>query len=174
MIAAPLRRKLERTEDGDTVRVSAELIQLDPENPRLTEEESRQDQEGLLETLLRRFKLDDLARSILASGFLEYDPMVGYWDGETVTVLEGNRRVAAAKLLLDPGLAPRNRQAKWRELARGLKPRHRRQLEDLPLEIYSDRDAFNVLAYIGFRHVSGVIQWPALEKAAFIARLARQ
>lgn len=174
MITARLRRQLDDAKDGDTVRVSAEVIRLDPENPRLTEEDSLLDQDRLLETLIRRFKLDGLARSIVASGFLEYDPMVGLWDGETVTVLEGNRRVAAAKLLLDPALAPRNRQPKWRELARGLKAQYRQQLEKLPLEIYSNRDAFDVLAYVGFRHVSGVIQWPALEKAAFMARLVRK
>jgi len=37
--------------------------------------------------------------------------------------------------------------------------------------VCANREAADVLAYIGYRHVSGVLEWPPIEKAAFIAHL---
>jgi ParB-like chromosome segregation protein Spo0J len=47
----------------------------------------------------------------------------------------------------------------------------RATIEQIEVIVYGDRDAADVAAYIGFRHVTGVLKWPSLEKAKYIARL---
>ncbi len=145
-------------------------ILLDPENPRLSPDEQGGTQPQLLAILLKRFKLVELGRSIASSGFIPFDPLVGLQDGKKVTVLEGNRRVAALQLLLDPKLAPEKEQATWRDLAESVGTK-KNSLEKVAIHTYSNRDDVDLSAYIGFRHVTSVLKWPALEKAAYIARL---
>jgi len=80
-------------------------LELDPRNPRLALAEEGSSQARLLEIMLDRFKVEELAESILSSGYNTFDPLVGWKDGATIKILEGNRRVAAIKCLLDPELA---------------------------------------------------------------------
>ena len=88
-------------------------------------------------------------------------------------VLEGNRRIAAIKLLLNPEDAPKSLRPRWRELSRRLPVAHRKAMaESRSHHVYPDRDNVgHVASYIGFRHVSGVMPWPAFEKASFIASM---
>jgi len=121
--------------------------------------------------MIRRFKAKELAESIVSGGFYTFDPIVGFQDGNEVTVLEGNRRTATLQLLLNPDLAPKPRQAEWRELADRLRTETKTQIARVNVQVFSDRDSANVTAYIGFRHVTGVLRWPAIEKAGFIAKM---
>lgn len=142
---------------------------LDPKNPRLRRDEENSDQSRLIEIMVTRFKVEELAESILASGYLPFDPMIAYRGDDQVFVREGNRRLASIKLLLDPDLAPPRQQSKWRELHERLSPDTRAQIERLDVTVYDDIDDIELTSYIGFRHVTGVLQWPPLEKASFIA-----
>jgi hypothetical protein len=151
----------------------SELL-LDPKNPRLRRDEEGQSQEQLLEIMVRRFKIAELAESIVASGYLPFDPMIAYRDDASVYVREGNRRLAAIKLLLDPDLAPARTLPTWQELSVRLSGETREQLTQLSVTVYDSADAIELSAYIGFRHVTGVLQWPPLEKAGFIALLIEQ
>lgn len=144
---------------------------LDPHNPRLTPEEDGSSQEDLLRIMIQRFKIEELAESIISSGFHSFDPIVAYADNGAITVLEGNRRVAAIKLLLDPCRAPPQYQERWRVLNEKLPLVVQQQITQLSARIHKDRRAADVTAYIGFRHVTGVLKWLALEKAKFIAHL---
>lgn len=148
-------------------------LQLDPRNPRLRRDEEDSPQDRLIEIMLRRFKIEELAESIVASGYLPFDPMIGYRGGDAVFVREGNRRLAAVKLLLDPEIAPDRQRSKWREFAERLGER-RAELEKLNVTVYDSSEDIELTSYIGFRHVTGVLQWPALEKASFIALMIDQ
>src|SRR6266480_8148412 len=81
-------------------------IKLDPDNPRLSPEERGKTEPELLAIMIRRFKIEELGISIVASGFTNLDPILCYRSGRDLVVREGNRRVAALKLLLNPTLAP--------------------------------------------------------------------
>ena len=152
-------------------RVSPLELELDPYNPRLALKEEGSSPESLLEIMDQRFKIDEIAESIIAGGYRTFDPLVGWAHDGTVIVLEGNRRVAAAKLLLKPDLSSPRTRAKWNSLASRLSDAARKSLDTLPIRVYRDRYDPEVLAYIGFRHVTGVLTWPSLEKAEYIARL---
>jgi ParB/Sulfiredoxin domain len=145
-------------------------LQFDPQNPRLSSEEEGSSQDRLLRIMLDRFKIEELAESIVAAGFVEFDPMIGWENKGSVVILEGNRRLAALKLLLKPDLAPESYRPAWRDLSQRVPSPNRAALKSIRVIVYKDREAAGLTSYIGFRHVTGVLQWPALEKASFIAR----
>lgn len=146
---------------------------LDPENPRLRRSERGSSQPELLRIMIERFKVEELARSIIAGGYYPFDPIVAYEQGRDVIVREGNRRVAAMKLLLRPALAPPKHAPTWRALSDECGA-NRAGISRVELRVYHDRDAVDLTAYIGFRHVTGVLKWPALEKAGFIAQMIQE
>lgn len=147
-------------------------VDLDPYNPRLSRSERGSNQEQLLDIMIRRFDVLSLGEAIVAAGFLTFDPLVGYRaDSGRVRIREGNRRLAALKLLLDPELAPERYRKSWRELAERLPASTKQAIRQVEIQVWPDRDEIDLTAYIGYRHVTGVRPWPAFEKAAFIAHL---
>ena len=150
-------------------------LQLDSQNPRFATSERGKSQAETLRLLIDRFKLEELAESILSSGYLTFDPLVGFpsdADAAKVVIAEGNRRVATLKLLLDPDLAKDHKQyAKWKDFANRLSRDQKRQISQVPVEVFDARDDHKLSAFIGFRHVTGVLKWPAYEKAGFISAL---
>lgn len=147
-------------------------LHLDPFNPRLRKDEEASDQAALIAIMLSRFKIEEVAESILAAGWLDQDPLMAVEEDDEVRVVEGNRRLTAVKLLLDPGLAPSAKQPRWSSMSDQLTDGTRAAITTLRVRIYADRDDPEVSSYIGFRHVTGVLPWPAMEKASYIARLA--
>lgn len=147
-------------------------LRLDPFNPRLRKDEEGSDEPKLISIMLDRFKIEEVAESVLVAGWLEQDPLIAVVEDDECRVVEGNRRLTAVKLLLNPQLAPPSRQSKWSSLSGQLDAESRNAISSLRVRVYPDRDDKEVSAYIGFRHVTGVLPWPALEKASYIARLA--
>lgn len=156
---------------GEPMKLNPLELNLDPKNPRLRREEQGTGQERLLEIMIERFKLEELGESIVTSGFVEFDPIIGCRGDEAIVVLEGNRRLAALKLLLRPELAPETKIDVWRRLSERLTHDARERLASINVLVFPDRRQGAVRAYIGFRHVTGVLQWPPLEKAGYIADL---
>lgn len=147
---------------------------LDPENPRLWRDERGLSQNRLIEVMLERFKIEELADSILASGFIGFDPIVGHEVDGSITVIEGNRRLTVLKLLLNPELAPESQREHWSELRNKLDNGDLKSIEKIQIEVFENSSSTEVKSYIGFRHVTGVLQWPPLEKGAYIADLVER
>lgn len=147
-------------------------LRLDPLNPRLRKHEEGESQDALIGIMVSRFKVEEVAESIVSAGWLDQDPLIAILEEGEYIVVEGNRRLTAVKLLLDPSLAPTSKQARWEAISSDLKPETRTQIANLKVRVYESRDDPEVSSYIGFRHVTGVLPWPALEKASYIARLA--
>lgn len=150
-------------------RLTATSILLDPENPRLVfaKEPTQAD---LVRRLYEDEALDELMPSLRDNGFFEEEPIVvvpnnaGHAGGEWICV-EGNRRLATVKLLLDEKLRREIDVEGWPSL----QPESRRRLEVLPTVIYQRRA--DVLPFLGFRHITGAKKWEPFQKARFIARL---
>jgi hypothetical protein len=160
-----------KTAEPEIKHIDPLKLKLDSHNPRLSLEEEGSEQSKLLEIMIERFKVEEIAESILAAGYLPFDPLIGLAEGTDVIILEGNRRVAAIKLLLQPKDAPEKHREKWIGLSKRLSEAIREDLKLIQVEVHKNRDDFKVRAYIGFRHVTGVLKWPSLEKAGFIAEL---
>lgn len=97
---------------GGYKRVEIEKLLLDPQNPRLAEfgispETSQSD---LLTTLWKELAVEEVAMSIAYSGYFPHEPLfVEEAPKGRYIVIEGNRRLAAVKLLLDGELRRRVR-----------------------------------------------------------------
>ena len=88
--------------------------------------------------------------------------------GDDLIVVEGNRRLAAVKLILAAADGePRSRR--WRERVEEADPEVIASLRELPYMVADTRQ--DIANYLGFRHVTGIKQWKPAEKAEFVAQL---
>ncbi len=143
-------------------------LKLDPNNPRLPEVlRSSKSEKDVLEWMLTDATLLDLMASIAENGFFEGEPIIAMKDGDDYVVLEGNRRLAAVKLLQNPNLSSRygTSLSGLAQIAKekGTLP------ENLTVFICQSRE--DVENYLGFRHVSGVKPWPPISKARYAHHL---
>ena len=95
------------SEEWPTTRVDVVSLSLDEQNVRLDLGSKTPSQDALIEDLFFNQSANDLARSIAAEGFFPNDPPIVVEEGKRLIVLEGNRRVAALKALLDPQILPK-------------------------------------------------------------------
>ena len=103
--------EFERMELERTGKVPVERLRLDRRNPRLIGEDGNASDEAIVARLYAAAELDELLQSIAANGYMDIEPLVVMEDpdagsGELI-VLEGNRRLAALRLLREPELASR-------------------------------------------------------------------
>src|SRR5712692_1606816 len=80
---------------------------LDPLNPRLADEEETNDQDKLTEILWREMAVDEVALSIARNGYFPQEPMLVMPKPRQpgkFTVVEGNRRLVAVRVLRDRAL----------------------------------------------------------------------
>ena len=105
------------TKKTKTVRVGNLL--LDPRNTRIPTANQTDDQRALLHELVAHEDVWGLAKSITSLGLFPTELMVVMPHGRVYLVLEGNRRLAAIKLLLNPELAQTSSTVtNYRRLAR--------------------------------------------------------
>jgi len=149
-------------------------LNLDPNNPRLREKQRGLPQQDILEAMTD-WGLEEIAASVVANGFWPHEGLVIVKEklspkskGTSFVVVEGNRRLAAVKLLL-AAAAGEGPSQKWMSLAGDLSKEAISRLKKLPT-IEADQRS-DVDAFLGFRHVTGIKQWEPHEKAAFIAKL---
>jgi hypothetical protein len=141
-------------------------LAFDPENPRLPTGTGQAGVEAVLLHMLRDENLIELMGSIAQNGFFPSEPLLvaPQKNSDGYIVVEGNRRLAALFLLQNPDLAPIRKQA-VNEVAQGKIDFS----EEIPTIIHKSRDC--VLDYLGYRHITGVKSWGALEKARYLQQL---
>jgi hypothetical protein len=150
---------------GRSQRLPISALWLDPDNPRLPEVKRHRTQEELIKLLADDYSLSELGRSLADNGYFSEEPLAGIRrtaNRNEYTIIEGNRRLAALKLLTDSNLRDRLELTDWNELA----SRVRFDLSEVPVITYDTRDA--LLTFMGFRHITGVKPWEPLAKARFI------
>ena len=154
----------ERPEGSPFRFVSIDELDFDPDNPRLPSSIDGSNAADVLQWMLEDATLLELMASIGEQGYFEGEPLVVVAaDGRLVTV-EGNRRLAALRLLNDPTLAPVRDRA-VADIVRNANHRPDR----VPVIEAADRDS--VLDYLGFRHITGVKEWEPLAKARYLRQL---
>jgi ParB-like chromosome segregation protein Spo0J len=152
---------------------SIEDLHLDPKNPRLGRHntEKKLSQAAILD-LMKRQTLEELAVSFLESGFWQQEAVIVVEEeiGKTkcLVVVEGNRRLAALKLLHDAKKGDDVPQ-KWRDLVSDTDSKRLEELKQIPYIKAESRH--DVQGFLGFRHVTGIKEWQPAEKAEYIARL---
>jgi hypothetical protein len=140
-------------------------LYLDAQNPRLAGLNlGVGQQDEILKNLWRDRAVNELVDSIATSGYWEHEELFATKESGKLVVIEGNRRLAAVKLLLDKSLRTRIGAAGVPDLGAGEK----KQLEKLPVIECSREDVWQ---YIGFKHVNGPQDWDSIAKAQYIARV---
>lgn len=141
-------------------RVPTDQLYLDDANPRLIDRGGSQAE--LLATMWSDFAVEEVALSIAANGYWDYEPLVVATEANRLIVIEGNRRLAAVKILLSPEDRVRVGATNLPELS----DERRAELAELPVVDSSREDAWK---YIGFKHVNGPQAWQSYSKAQYIS-----
>ncbi len=147
-------------------RVSVDDLDFDPRNPRMVEyaDWPKLTQKDLLRILWQEMAVDELALSISASGYFDYEPLFVATEKGRLVVIEGNRRLAAVKLLLDSAARQELRATDLPSISADLAS----SLERLPV-IHTDRQ--KAWQYLGFKHVNGPALWDSYAKAQYVAEV---
>ena len=142
-------------------------LTFDLKNPRLPEfdlNDSATEAE-VIRVLWEAMDVKELVMSIAASGFFSHEPLVVAEEGGKNVVIEGNRRLAAVKILLNPALAE-DLKADLPAITEDEK----RALQELPTMRGTHKDAWR---YLGFKHVNGPAKWSSYAKSLYIAEIHR-
>jgi hypothetical protein len=142
-------------------------LYFDSRNPRLAGylTTADPDQDELFRLLWDQMAVDELAMSIAASGFFDFEPLFAVKEHHRLVVIEGNRRLAAVKLLLDKGLRQRLHATDLPPVSSA----RARSLQQLPVIVLSSRK--EAWPYLGFKHVNGPAKWDSYPKAQYIAEV---
>jgi hypothetical protein len=163
-------------------------LHLDKENPRLPEEKQKRPEPEILKTLYDDFFLDELAESMARNGYFDEEPLVAIpqqlplelenadphseeflsfsMNTDTqFTVVEGNRRLATAKLLLNIESREKLKIRHWPNPS----PEIIDDLRILPVIVYNTRA--EIVPYLGVRHIVGIQKWDSYAKARYIAMM---
>src|SRR5690606_2419857 len=138
---------------------------FDRNNPRFPPKVAQ----GPLEVLMQRFVRDERLMEIIESignhGFFPGEPLLVVPDGDDdYRVVEGNRRLAALKLLVRELEPPIGRTSIEEAVeAANFRP------EKVPCLVFDDEN--EILRYLGFRHITGIKAWSALQKARYAERM---
>lgn len=149
--------------------VEVARLQLDSKNPRLGRHfNNRKPSQDEILKEMKDWTLDELAVSFTESGFWPQEALVIVEEDGQLIVLEGNRRLAALKLLHEAAQGNLS-SPKWTEIANSTTEEQIKKLSSVPcMKVEERRD---VQGYLGFRHVTGIKQWAPAEKASFISYL---
>jgi hypothetical protein len=146
-----------------TGKVPSELLDFDPNNPRLIEDGIKNPSEGqIIQALADGADLAEVIASVAANGYIDIEPLIAQRQGERYRVLEGNRRLAAIRILQKPELAKGTGITVPEISAENLKT-----LKEVT--VYAVADPEQAREYIGFKHINGPHKWNALAKARFAA-----
>ncbi len=142
---------------------------LDAENPRFAGAlRENAGQKDIVNYIAETFGLSDLLSSMSQGGFHRSSPLVGIKRNSKTVIVEGNRRLASALLLVEDQRATSQAQR-----ARNYLPISdiiRRKFTTLPVLIVTNRE--EVLPYLGIAHIVGNKKWDSFAKAAWAAKVA--
>jgi hypothetical protein len=106
--------------------------------------------------------LSEIVQSIAANGYFDIEPLIGQRVGNKWRVLEGNRRLAAIRILQNPALA-KGTGVSIPEISA-------KNMETLKeVSVYAVNNKEEAREYIGFKHINGPHKWEAIAKARFAA-----
>lgn len=148
--------------------IKVRKLNFDPQNPRLPSHLNRGNQEDILDWMVKTAGILELMQSIGEQGYFSGEPLLVVQSADgNYTVVEGNRRLAAIKLLHEPHLTSFRRNT----ISTASNDAINRP-DEIPCVIYDSRD--DILEYLGFRHVTGIKSWGPLAKARYVRDLAEK
>ena len=156
-----------------TTRVPVGRLRLDRLNPRLLGTDENATDETIIARLYGAAELGELLQSIAANGYMDIEPLVVMGDltaeNGNLIVLEGNRRLAALRLLREPDLARRIwASERVRISIPSIVDSLRATLDEVSVYPVANRE--RARSFIGFKHINGPAKWDAYAKARYAAQ----
>ncbi len=151
-------------------KMPVERLRLDRENPRLIGDAESSSNETIIALLYRRASLGELLQSISTNGYLDIEPLIVMPapDGDEFVVLEGNRRLAALRVLREPDLVNRLMSSEGLRITiPPIEERLRSTFDRVSVYLVANRE--QARSFIGFKHINGPAKWDAYAKARFAA-----
>ena len=140
-------------------------LNFDRNNPRFPPKVAQGPVEDLLQRFVRDERLLEIIESIGNHGYFPGEPILVVPEGGgDYRVVEGNRRLAALKLLAGELESPVGRTS-IEDAVAAAKYRPKK----VPCLVFDDEN--EILRYLGFRHITGIKAWSALQKARYAARM---
>jgi hypothetical protein len=155
--------------------IALENIYLDPNNPRfvsmtwdnIPDERIIEEavQKIVIEKLYQDFAVDRLVMNMEINGFLPIDRVVlRKIDDTNYVVLEGNRRICAAKIL----------KQKFTDNPSSIAKEIIDSIEKIPCLVYTGTNTEASWIFQGLRHIMGIQEWSAFNKARLIVTLMEE
>ena len=145
-------------------------LHLDRKNPRLAEFgiTAKTSEPDILSILWDNMAVEEIVFSMVANGFFDTEPLITTKEGGNEVVLEGNRRLAAAKIILNPKLCDELLDP---AVTARINKKIRDDLKELPVIKVANRE--EAWRFIGFKHINGPAKWNSFAKAQHIAQVHR-
>lgn len=153
--------------------LSLDNLFLDEKNPRFGLQERSASQEQILDHIVEKFGVDDVLSSLAVNGYFEAEPLVcrQIQDSENVTVVEGNRRLAAC-LIITRNERASNQARRSEEFSRLWIDHGSQQIDPIPAIVFeTNEQEREILSYLGVRHIASAQPWDSYAKAAWVAQV---
>jgi transposase-like protein len=147
----------------ETKEVEIKRLLFDPANPRLPELLGK-NQTEIFRFLVNEIGVEDVVQSIAASGMIPGDPVIARKaeNNEHFYVIEGNRRLAALKLLNGEKIGDGKPEPSVPEVDAAL----RKSISRISIQL--GWGPAEIDAYLGYKHVTATREWPPEAKARFV------
>lgn len=158
-----------QTAPKQVTRIATVELNFDPQNPRFYRLNNAHSTPDVIEEMLDDEGVQDLMLSIGQKGYFEGEPLLVTEENGVKIVVEGNRRLAAVKLLNQEIPPPAKRRTSVAQIcseAVEIPP------TELPCIVYPTRR--EVMRYLGYRHITGIREWDALSKAKYLADIRHE
>lgn len=141
-------------------------IVLDNQNPRLSEFgiSQKSSESAVIKILWEEMAVNELMYSIVSNGFWDYEPLIVLKSKEKFIAIEGNRRLAAVKLIhnkYDENIPLHVKNKINKDLIK--------ETAKLPCIVVASKE--ESWKYVGFKHVNGPAKWDSFAKAKYIAEI---
>ena len=147
--------------------IATASLLFDPSNPRFPARISSDSDDVILERMIRDERVVEVMHSIGVQGYFSGEPLLVTTEGAPsgkYYVVEGNRRLAALKLLNGELLSEK------RTVSTSLVIDEAKHKPDIvPCLIFNKRK--DILRYLGFKHITGIKSWGPLAKARYLKQL---
>lgn len=162
-----MKVKESNMEIGIKDNIEVEKLLFDSQNPRVPKGlQGEKNEAKIIKYMVTSGNVTDLMESIAETGYSDAEPLlVVPGENGMYIVVEGNRRLAALKLLNKPELT----DLRVKQIQEIIANANAEIPTEVPCIVYQERTS--VLDYLGYRHITGVKDWGALEKARYLDQL---
>lgn len=149
-------------------------LDFDSGNPRFGRTATQQRaQTEILDYIVKDFGVDDVLSSISVNGYFVAEPLIcrEQEGSKRLTVVEGNRRLAACLILAGDARA-KNQPRKREQYIKIQEENKRAAFDQVPIIRFQLHEKEkDLLSYLGVRHIAASQGWDSYAKAAWIARV---